>query len=117
MNRIPSALASLLRKLAVGTGLLLGLSGLSKGPVSYYALLLPFAISLLATGGRVGIRSHARDLGLALGIGVVVSSVWSRVAWMAMPHDFSRMLVTEQGAWLPPLANWQLLTEVAHEEK
>ncbi len=29
----------------MGTGLLLGLSGLSKGPVSYYALLLPFAMT------------------------------------------------------------------------
>ncbi len=88
------------RKLAVGTGLLLGLSGLSKGPVSYYALLLPFAIALLATGAKAGIRSHLRDLGLALGIGVALSSVWFMVAWMAMPHDFSRMLATEQGAWL-----------------
>lgn len=87
------------RKLAVATGLLLGLSGLSKGPVSYYALLLPFAIALLATGAKVGIRSHLRDLGLALGIGVALSSVWSMVAWMAMPHDFSRMLATERGAW------------------
>lgn len=87
------------RKLAVGTGLLLGLSGLSKGPVSYYALLLPFAIALLVTGGRMGFRSHARDLAVALGIGVALSSVWSMVAWVAMPHDFSRMLATEQGAW------------------
>lgn len=87
------------RKLAVGTGLLLGLSGLSKGPVSYYALLLPFVIAMLATGSWGGFRSHARDLTLALGIGVVLSSVWSMIAWMAMPHDFSRMLATEQGAW------------------
>jgi 4-amino-4-deoxy-L-arabinose transferase-like glycosyltransferase len=87
------------RKLAVGTGVLLGLSGLSKGPVSYYALLLPFAIAMLATGAKVGIRPHLRDLSLALGIGVALSSVWSMVVWMAMPHDFSRMLATEQGAW------------------
>lgn len=87
------------RKLAVGTGLLLALSGLSKGPVSYYALLLPFAIALLATGRRMDFHSHARDLALALGIGVALSSVWSMVAWVAMPHDFSRMLATEQGAW------------------
>lgn len=87
------------RKLAVATGLLLGLSGLSKGPVSYYALLLPFVIAMLATGGWGGFRAHARELGLALGIGVVLSSVWSLVAWMALPHDFSRMLAAEQGAW------------------
>jgi 4-amino-4-deoxy-L-arabinose transferase-like glycosyltransferase len=87
------------RKLAVATGLLLGLSGLSKGPVSYYALLLPFVIAMLATGRRGGFRSHAWDLGLALGLGVALSSAWSGIAWIAMPHDFSRMLATEQGAW------------------
>ena len=87
------------RKLAVATGVLLGLSGLSKGPVSYYALVLPFAIAMMATGGWGGFRSHARELGLALGIGVALSSTWSVIAWMAMPHDFSRMLATEQGAW------------------
>lgn len=87
------------RKLAVGTGLLLGLSGLSKGPVGYYALLLPFAVSLLSTGGWKGVRTHGKELGLALGIGITLSSVWFAAAWLAMPHDFSRMLVTEQGAW------------------
>lgn len=88
------------RKLAIGTGLLLGLSGLSKGPVSYYALLFPFVIALLATGGRAGIRSHARELGLVLGIGLVLPSVWGAAAWVALPHDFSRMITTEQGAWI-----------------
>ena len=88
------------RKLAVGTGLLLGLSGLSKGPVSYYALLLPFVVSFLSTGGWKGVRAHGKDLGLALGIGVALSSVWFVAAWLALPHDFARMVTTEQTAWL-----------------
>jgi 4-amino-4-deoxy-L-arabinose transferase-like glycosyltransferase len=87
------------RRLAVGTGMLLGLSGLSKGPVSYYALLLPFIVAMLASGGWQGMRARARDLGLALGIGVVLSTIWSAVAWLAVPHDFLRMLDTEHNAW------------------
>ena len=87
------------RRLAVATGLLLGLSGLSKGPVSYYALLLPFMAAMLATGGWRGFRLRARDLGLALGVGVLVSASWSAAAWRSMPHDFSNMLATEQTAW------------------
>jgi 4-amino-4-deoxy-L-arabinose transferase-like glycosyltransferase len=87
------------RKLAVGTGLLLGLSGLSKGPVSYYALLLPFAVAILTTGGWKGVRAHGKELRLALGIGIALSSVWFAAAWLAMPHDFSRMVSTEQSAW------------------
>lgn len=88
------------KKMAVGTGLLLGLSGLSKGPVSYYALLLPFTVALLSTGGWKGVRAHGKELGLALGIGIALSSVWFTAAWLAMPHDFSRMVSTEQSAWL-----------------
>ncbi|GAB6112328.1 ArnT family glycosyltransferase [Desulfomicrobium salsuginis] len=88
------------RKLTAGTGLLLGLSGLSKGPVSFYALLLPFAVSILSTGGWKGVRAHGKELGLALGIGIALSSVWFAAAWLAMPHDFSRMVATEQAAWL-----------------
>lgn len=87
------------RRLAVGTGVLLGLSGLSKGPVSYYALFLPFVAAMLATGGWQGMRARGRDLGLALLIGVVLSTIWSAVAWLAVPHDFARMLDTEQSAW------------------
>ena len=34
------------------------LSGLSKGPVSYYALLLPFIVAMLATGGWQGMRAR-----------------------------------------------------------
>ena len=88
------------RKLAVGTGLLLGLSGLSKGPVSYYALLLPFVVSFLSTGCWKGVLAHGKELGLALGIGVAFSSIWFVVAWLALPHDFARMVATEQTAWL-----------------
>jgi 4-amino-4-deoxy-L-arabinose transferase-like glycosyltransferase len=85
--------------LAVVTGLLLGLSGLSKGPVGYYVLLGPFFAALLATGGWPGLRARARDIGLALGLGIVLSASWSAAAWLAMPHAFSKMLATEQGAW------------------
>jgi 4-amino-4-deoxy-L-arabinose transferase-like glycosyltransferase len=87
------------RKLAVGTGLLLGLSGLSKGPVSFYALLLPFIAAMLATGGWRGFRARARDLGLALGIGIVLSVSWSAAAWLTVPQNFAGMVSTERGAW------------------
>lgn len=86
-------------KLALGAGVLLGLSGLSKGPVSYYALLLPWIIALVATGGWRGVRLRVRDLGVALGVGLVLSVSWPIMAWLAMPHEFSSMLTTEGGAW------------------
>jgi 4-amino-4-deoxy-L-arabinose transferase-like glycosyltransferase len=88
------------RRLAVGTGLLLGLSGLSKGPVAFYALLLPFVAAMLGTGGWRGFRARWRDLCLALGIGVALSASWSVAAWLAVPHDFAGMISAERGAWL-----------------
>jgi len=87
------------RKLALGAGLLLGLSGLSKGPVSFYALLLPFLAAMLASGGLAGMRRHFRDLALALAVGLALSLSWSVAAWVSMPQAFSGMLATEQGAW------------------
>lgn len=87
------------KRLAVVAGVLLGLSGLSKGPVSYYALLLPCIPAVLATGGWSGARTRWRDLRLALGLGVALSVSWPAAAWLAMPDNFSRMLATEQGAW------------------
>ena len=87
------------RKLAVGTGLLLGLSGLSKGPVSFYALLLPFMTAMLATGGWKGFRTRFRDLALAFGIGMGLSISWSAAAWLAVPQNFAGMISAEREAW------------------
>lgn len=88
------------KRLAAVAGVLLGFSGLSKGPVSYYALLAPWVAAMLATGGWRGVRLRAKDLGLALGLGAALSVVWPVAAWIAMPGAFSDMVATEQGAWL-----------------
>lgn len=86
--------------MAILSGILLGFSAMSKGPVSYYALLLPFIPAYSTTGGWTKIRSHVRDLGLIAGIALVLSLAWSGAVWLAVPGDFSRMLITEQSAWL-----------------
>lgn len=86
--------------LAVIAGVLLGLSGLSKGPVSYYALLAPWIVAMLATGGWRGVRLRLKDLALAFGLGLALSVLWPALAWIAMPREFSDMLATEQTAWV-----------------
>lgn len=88
------------KRLAVVAGVLLGLSGLSKGPVSYYALLAPWVAAMLATGGWRGVRLRLKDLALALGLGLVLSVIWPVAAWIAMPGAFSDMMVVERGAWM-----------------
>lgn len=87
------------RALAVLCGVLIGLSGLSKGPVSYYTMLFPFMLAVLSTGGWRAMWTHRVDVGVALCIGVVLSLIWPLGAWVALPHDFSRMVVIEQSAW------------------
>lgn len=87
------------RALAVLSGVLVGLSGLSKGPVSYYTVLFPFLLAVLGTGGWKGMWAHRKEVGVALGIGVVLSLIWPVGAWIVLPHDFSRMVVIEQSAW------------------
>lgn len=88
------------KRLAVVAGVLLGLSGLSKGPVSFYALLAPWIVAMLATGGWRGIRLRLKDLGLALGLGLALSVVWPVAAWVVMPGAFSDMVAVEQAAWM-----------------
>lgn len=88
------------RGLGIAAGVLMGLSGLSKGPVGYYALLLPFTVAALVAGDRRKIRTHWRILLLALGLGVLLSVSWSAAAWVAMPQIFSGMITAERGAWL-----------------
>ncbi len=88
------------KRLAVVAGVLLGLSGLSKGPVGFYALLAPWIAAMLATGGWRGGRLRRKDLGLAFGLGLALSVAWPVAAWVAMPGAFSDMVATEQGAWM-----------------
>lgn len=86
-------------RLALLAGSLMGLSGLSKGPVSFYALLLPFFAAHLATGAWPAFRRHWRELALALALGLFLSVIWPVSVWLTTPQAVVQTISVERAAW------------------
>lgn len=80
-------------------GILMGLSFMSKGPVSFYALLLPFLISYLVgfDGGKV--KEKWRELLVALFICIAISSWWPIYTYINAPAELIQNITTETGSW------------------
>ena len=79
-------------------GLFLGLSWLSKGPVSFYTLLLPFLLSIV-TLPSITTRGKWPYLGIMLGVAVVVGGWW--YAYLLIMHGdaVTAVMAKETGAW------------------
>lgn len=93
------------RKGAVGyfipAGLFMGLSFMSKGPVSFHSLLLPFLLSYLFTFGYKPIASHWKGGLLAVFICFVISGLWPLYIYFQLPAASLATASTEAGAWFP----------------
>ncbi len=85
---------------ALITGILIGCSFLSKGPVSMYALLLPF---LIAYGVVLKYRNFGRlwkPILLVLMTAFLVSASWSLYVYFFDTNAVSRITEKETGRWL-----------------
>ncbi len=81
-------------------GLLMGLSFLSKGPVAFYALLLPYLIARAASSGAAPFKAHARPLLLAALVAIVISAAWPLHVYLAHPELSAEVARKESSAWL-----------------
>jgi 4-amino-4-deoxy-L-arabinose transferase-like glycosyltransferase len=80
-------------------GVMMGLSFLSKGPVSFYALLLPFILCLILYK-RVSLRGKYGALTLMIVICLALSSWWYIYLLMANP-EYTRYVVNkESSSWI-----------------
>lgn len=79
-------------------GVFMGLSFMSKGPVSFYALLLPFLIAMLYSV-RPTMRGKGGPLALLIILTLVLSSWWYIVLWITHPEMLHYVLNKETGAW------------------
>lgn len=79
-------------------GLLMGLSFMSKGPVSFYALLLPYLIMLVALP-RPAMKGKWKWAGLMIGVAVVVGGWWYAYLLIAHPEEVKAVMAKESGAW------------------
>ena len=80
----------------LGSALLWGLSFLSKGPVSFYTILLPYLLALIITNGFRNIRWHT--VAIVLIISTAIGASWWLYIHSVYP-DALRVLGEEADAW------------------
>lgn len=79
-------------------GLMMGLSFLSKGPVSFYALLLPYLLTLI-TLPEPTMKGKWRWAGVMAVIAVVVGGWWYAFLLIAHPQEVAQVVNKETGSW------------------
>jgi len=80
-------------------GALMGLSFLSKGPVSFYAMLLPFLLSYFWFYRFDDLRQKWRPLLLALVLAVVIAGLWPLYILYFHPEALITTVQQETEAW------------------
>ncbi len=80
------------------SGLFMGLSFLSKGPVSFYTLLLPYLL-VLCVGIRPSFKHKWGGIFLLLLTLLVVGGWWYLYLFLAHPEQASFVFHKESGAW------------------
>ena len=85
---------------AIISGILIGCSFLSKGPVSMYALLLPFLIAFGVVYKYSSFKKHWLPVVLMLLIATIISASWSLYVYNFDTQAVSRITDREAGRWL-----------------
>lgn len=80
-------------------GVLMGLSFMSKGPVSFFALLLPFLLSWLLFMDRSVFRRDWRGFLVCGAIGLFVALLWPGYTLLTQTDALLQTLDAEVGAW------------------
>ncbi|MCD8165570.1 MAG: glycosyltransferase family 39 protein [Bacteroides sp.] len=83
----------------IGAGILMGLSFLSKGPVSFYALLLPFLIAYLLIY-RPSARKKGKAILVMILLMIVVSGWWYALIYGLYPDVAEYVLNKESSSWV-----------------
>lgn len=85
---------------SIFAGLLIGFSFLSKGPVSFYALLLPFLIAFIWVYRNQISRSIWKHIVLSVFIATIISASWSLYVYFFDTSDVTAITNQEAGRWL-----------------
>lgn len=83
-----------------GAGILMGLSFMSKGPIAFYALLLPYLIARSFTFGWKEVANHKMGLAMMIMITLAISLWWPILIWLRHADYFALIAQQESSAWL-----------------
>lgn len=83
----------------VAAGIFAGLSFMSKGPVSFYTLLLPFLLSEFINGDLRKYLQHWKMLALSLLIALLTGLSWPVCLYLTVPEEISRIAQVEVSSW------------------
>lgn len=83
-----------------GASILLGLSFLSKGPVAFYALFLPFLISYIIVNGSKSMLNKWPQLLLTLGLFALIAFWWPVYIYLMHANEAKAIVNIESNSWL-----------------
>ena len=80
-------------------GIFLGLSFMSKGPISFYALLLPFLLAHVIFYDSNSYKFHSKAIVLMVLVGLIVSFWWPMLVYYLEQNGAERIMDKETHAW------------------
>jgi 4-amino-4-deoxy-L-arabinose transferase-like glycosyltransferase len=83
-----------------GAGILMGLSFMSKGPISFYSLLLPYLIARSFSYGWKGAANRKMALFIMILTAIIIGIWWPLMIWISHPEFSVRIADQESAAWL-----------------
>jgi hypothetical protein len=83
----------------IGAGVFMGLSFMSKGPVSFYALLLPYLVARSFSYGWKELSNKRMALIAMVLIALVGSLWWPLFIWFSHPEFAAQIAHQESSAW------------------
>lgn len=81
-------------------GVLLGLSFLSKGPVAFFALLLPFLIAYFSVYKKINLKQYWKPISLCLLLFAIISFWWPIYISIAHAQEAAAVAKLESGSWI-----------------
>ncbi|MGR9086257.1 MAG: ArnT family glycosyltransferase [Gammaproteobacteria bacterium] len=84
----------------IGSGILMGLSFLSKGPVSFFSLLLPYLTARIFADERNDFGTNIKPLLAMALIAFVISAIWPAYIYFRYPEFSQYIADKETSAWM-----------------
>lgn len=81
------------------TGIFISASIMSKGPVGFYGMILPFLIVHIYVYGFSSYRKNINKIFLTLIVVLIFSSIWPIIVYLRYPDYFLSVLNKEKNTW------------------